>query len=123
MDRRTFVAVGASAAALTATAAAAGVLPVAPRAAGERVTISGWMRPAATGPGHYFILGPSAGIADPRAEELAQWPDELTLVYPRDAAAMRAGKVTLEGRLDRGRFKDMATGHASRRVLADARLV
>jgi len=123
MNRRTFVAVGAGAAAVTATTAAAGVVRLDRPRSGEQVTISGWMRPASAGPGHYFILGPSAAVNDPRAEDYAQWPDELTLVYPSDAAVMRGGKVTLQGRLYRGRFKDTATGHAARTVLAEARLV
>ena len=123
MNRRTFVAVGASAVAVTAGSATAGILNEHLKRAGEKVTLSGWIRPAAAGPGHYFVLGPHADIADPRAAEFGQWPDELTLVFPADQADMRAGKATLEGRLYRGRFKDAATGHAARAVLTEARLV
>jgi hypothetical protein len=123
MNRRTFVAVGASVAAVTASGAAAGILQQHQKGAGERVTLSGWMQPAANGPGHYFVLGPSQTVSDPRAEDYALWPDDLTLVYPADARTMSSGKVTLEGRLYRGRFKDVATGHAARAVLAEARLV
>ncbi len=123
MNRRTFVAVGASAAAVTAGSAAAGILDKHLPGAGERVTLSGWIQPASRGPGHYFVLGPRAEIADPRAADFSQWPDDLTLVFPADRSAMRTGKVTLEGRFYRGRFKDAATGHAARAVLAEARLV
>jgi hypothetical protein len=122
MNRRRFVAVGAVAVAATATDAAADILGQRLKRAGERVTLSGWIRPATAGPGHYFIFGPHANIADPRAAELSQWPDDLTLVYPA-AEGLKPGKVTLQGRLHRGRFRDEATGHAARAVLTEARLV
>ena len=123
MNRRKFVAVGASAVALTAGSATAGILNEHLKRAGEKVTLTGWIRPAADGPGHYFVFGPRANIGDPRAADFAQWPDELTLVFPADRDAMRPGKATLEGRLHRGRFRDIATGHAARAVLTEARLV
>jgi hypothetical protein len=120
MNRRAFVAVGASAVAITATGATAAILP---RRAGERVTLSGWIEPAAAGPGHYFILGSERPARDPCAAEFAQWPEGLTLVYPADARALSGGKVTLQGRLHRGRFRDGVTGHAAGEVLTEARLV
>lgn len=123
MNRRTFVAVGASAVAVTAGSATAGILNEHLKRAGEKVTLSGWIRPAAAGPGHYFVLGPHADIGDPRAAEFSQWPDELTLVFPADQATLRPGKATLAGRLYRGRFRDAVTGHAARAVLTGARLV
>jgi hypothetical protein len=123
MNRRMFVAVGASAVAVTATQAAAGVLEQHLQGAGERVTLSGWIQPAAAGPGHYFVFGPRAEIVDPRAGDYSQWPDDLTLVFPADKGGIRPGKATIEGRLYRGRFKDAATGHAARAVLVEARLV
>jgi hypothetical protein len=123
MNRRTFVAVGASVVAVTAGSATAGVLNEHLKRAGEKVTLSGWIRPAAAGPGHYFVFGPHADVADPRAAEFAHWPEELTLVFPADQTAMRAGKATLQGRLHRGRFRDGVTGHAARAVLTEARLV
>src|SRR5581483_588507 len=89
--------------------------------AGERVTLSGWIQPAAMGPGHYFVLGPRADLADPRAADPNQWPQDLTLVYPADPRTMRPGAATLEGRFYRGRFKDLPTGHAASAVLTDAR--
>lgn len=124
MNRRMFVAVGASAVAVGAATNAAAQTPD-PRLAGkgERVTLSGWIRPAASGPGHYFVLGDRPGFSDPRASDCSLWPDDLTLVLPADAGAMRLGPVRLEGRLYRGRFKDVATGHAARAVLTEARLV
>jgi hypothetical protein len=123
MNRRNFVAVGASAVAVTASDAGAAILGRQRKVAGERVTISGWIKPGAAGPGHYFVLGPNASVRDPRAAAFAEWSDELTLVYPADARALGAGKVTLQGRLHRGRFKDGVTGHAARAVLTEARLV
>jgi hypothetical protein len=123
MNRRTLIAAGASVVAVTASSATAGILNEHLGRAGEKATLSGWLRPAAAGPGHYFVFGPHADIADPRAADFAQWPDELTLVFPADQAAMRAGKATLEGRLHRGRYRDGATGHAARAVLTEARLV
>jgi hypothetical protein len=123
MNRRTLIAAGASVVAVTASSATAGILNEHFKRTGEKVTLSGWLRPAAAGPGHYFVFGPHANIADPRAADFAQWPDELTLVFPADQAAMRAGKATLEGRLHRGRYRDGATGHAARAVLTEARLV
>ena len=123
MNRRKFVAVGAGAVAVTATQATAGILKQPLRGAGERVTLSGWIQPAARGPGHYFVLGPRAEFSDPGAADYSLWPDELTLVLPADQHAMRTGSATLEGRFWRGRFKDAATGHAARAVLTEARLV
>lgn len=123
MNRRMFVTVGAGAVAATATDAAANILGQRLKRVGERVTLSGWIRPAAGGPGHYFIFGPHAEVADPRAAELSQWPDDLTLVYPAAEAGLRPGKATLQGRLHRGRFRDEASGHAARAVLTEARLV
>ncbi len=123
MNRRTLIAAGASVVAVTASSATAGILHEHLGHAGGKVTLSGWIRPAAAGPGHYFVFGPHADISDPRAAEFAQWPDELTLVFPADRATMRAGKATLEGRLHRGRYRDVATGHAARAVLTEARLV
>jgi hypothetical protein len=123
MNRRTFVAVSAGAVAVSATNATAGVLGNQPSVAGQRATLSGWIQPAAGGPGHYFILGPHADISDPRAADFDHWPEGLTLVYPADPASLRPGPATLEGRLRRGRFKDEVTGHAARAVLTEARLV
>jgi hypothetical protein len=121
MDRRKFVAAGAGVLAVTASGAAAGVLG--DNRAGERVTLSGWITPASRGPGHYFVLGPDAGVADPSSEQVEQWPSQLTLVLPADATKMRPGKATVQGRLFRGRFVDHATGRASAAVLTDAALV
>jgi hypothetical protein len=121
MDRRKFVAVGAGAIAASATGAVAGGLGAA--GAGQRVTLAGWIEPAARGPGHYFVLGPQAGFADPAASHVEAWPQHLTLVLPRNPTQMRAGKVTLSGRLHRGRFVDAPTGHAAAAVLTDAILV
>jgi hypothetical protein len=123
MNRRKFVAVGAGAVAVTATQATAAILAQPLKGAGEHVTLSGWIQPAARGPGHYFVLGPRAAFSDPGAADFSQWPDELTLVFPAHQQALRSGKATLEGRLWRGRFKDAATGHAARAVLTEARLV
>ena len=69
------------------------------------------------------MLGPHAAVSDPAAADYSQWPDDLTLVLPADAGAMRPGKATIEGRFYRGRFTDAATGHAARAVLTEARLV
>ena len=123
MNRRTFVAAGAVTITVSATAATAGVLQEHLPAVGERATLSGWIQPAARGPGHYFIFGPCAEVGDPATEDFDLWPKELTLVYPADARTLRPGKATLEGRLYRGRFKDLATGHAAGQVLVEARLV
>lgn len=124
MNRRTFVAVGASAAALgAATDAVSQIVNLPAAGKGERVTLSGWVKPAARGPGHYFVLGPHAGVSDPEASEYALWPDELTLVYPEDVAKVRPGRATFEGRFYRGRFKDLGTGHAARAVLTEARQI
>ncbi|HWF77300.1 MAG TPA: hypothetical protein VN694_09000 [Caulobacteraceae bacterium] len=123
MNRRTFVAVSASAVAATATNAAAGIPEKRPSVAKEPVTLSGWIRPGTRGPGHYFILGPHADVADPRAANFDQWPEGLTLVYPADTAALRPGPATLRGRLHRGRYKDHVTGHFARAVLTEATLV
>ena len=123
MNWRTLIAAGASVVAVTAGSATAGILNEHLKRAGEKVTLSGWIRPAAAGPGHYFVFGPHADIGDPRAADFGQWPDELTLVFPASQTALRAGKATLEGRLHRGRYRDAATGHAARAVLTEARLV
>lgn len=123
MNRRTLIAAGASVVAVTASSATAGVLNEHLKRAGEKVTLTGWICPAAAGPGHYFVFGPHAGVGDPRAADFAQWPDELTLIFPAAQTTIRAGKATLEGRLHRGRYRDAATGHAARAVLTDARLV
>ena len=123
MNRRMFVAVGASAVAVTATQATAGIAGQHHQGAGERVTLSGWIQPAVRGPGHYFVLGPHAAVSDPAAADYSQWPDDLMMVFPADRAAMRPGKATIEGRFYRGRFKDAVTGHAARAVLTEARLV
>jgi len=123
MDRRKFVAAGAGVMAVTATGAAASVLRETSPRAGQRVTLSGWISPASRGPGHYFVLGPDAGVSDPAASQVERWPPQLTLVLPADAAKMRAGKATLQGRLYRGKFIDRATGHAASAVLTEATLV
>ncbi|HZZ88279.1 MAG TPA: hypothetical protein VFE13_08075 [Caulobacteraceae bacterium] len=122
MDRRKFVAVGAGAIAASATGAVAAVAAKPARVA-QRVTLSGWIEPAGRGPGHYFVLGPDAGFGDPAAPHVEAWPRNLTLVLPRDATQMRTGAVTIEGRLHRGRFVDLPTGHAAAAVLTDATVV
>jgi hypothetical protein len=123
MDRRKFVVVGAGAIAVTATGAAASVLGENTARKGERVTLSGWITPASRGPGHYFVIGPDAGIADPAVTRAEQWPQQLTLVFPADARKLSPGKATLTGRLFRGKFVDGATGHAATTVLTEAALV
>jgi hypothetical protein len=114
MNRRTFVAVSAGAIAVTATNASAGILGGRPLIRGEQVRLSGLMQPAARGPGHYFVFAPD-GAGGPGTDG--------ALVFPADARAMRSGKVTLEGTLYRGKFKDETTGQAAASVLANARLV
>lgn len=114
MNRRTFVAVSAGAIAVTATNASAGILGERRLARGEQIRLSGLMQPAARGPGHYFVFAPDGvgGLATDGA-----------LVFPADARAMRTGRVTLEGRLYRGKFKDETTGQAAAAVVTGARLV
>jgi hypothetical protein len=123
MDRRRFVAAGAGIVAVTATGAVAGVLGVTSKGGGERVTMSGWISPARRGPGHYFVLGPDAGVSDPAATQVDHWPQHLTLVLPSDATKLRAGRVTLQGRLYRGKVVDLPTGHVATSVLTEATLV
>jgi hypothetical protein len=123
MDRRKFVAAGAGAIAVTATGAVAGVLGETSQRAGERVTITGWVSPASRGPGHYFVFGPDATVSDPAVTRVELWPQQLTLVLPSDAGKMRAGKVTLRGRLYRGKVVDAATGHVANAVLTEATLI
>jgi hypothetical protein len=123
MDRRKFVAAGAGVLAVTATGATAGVLGKTSAQAGERVTLAGWIAPAARGPGHYFVLGPDAGVVDPAIDSADQWPRQLTMVLPKDARDLRPGKVTLHGKLYRGKFVDQATGHAAAAVMTEATIV
>jgi len=123
MDRRKFVAAGAGVLAVTATGATAGILVKTAGPVGERVTLSGWIAPAARGPGHYFVLGPDAGVIDPAINSTDQWPRQLTLVLPKDTQVLRPGKVTLQGKLYRGKFKDEATGHAASAVMTEATIV
>lgn len=121
MNRRMFVAVGASAAAAASSAAAA-ALTLRPTGKGERVTLAGWIEPA-PGARHAFVLRPRAGAGQPGATGLGLASDELMLVYPKDTRAMRSGPARLEGRLYRGAFTDHVTGHSARVVLTEARLV
>lgn len=123
MDRRKFVAAGAGVLAATATGATAGILGKKLATVGERVTMSGWIAPAARGPGHYFVLGPDAGVVDPAVGGAEQWPQQLTLVLPKDTQALSPGKVILQGKLYRGKFKDEATGHVAGAVMTEATLV
>ena len=109
MDRRTFVAASASAIGLTA---GAGALLARGDIRGERVILSGWVEPVAKGPGHLFRL---------RADQ--QGAGEAIVVLPSDASAMRSGKVTVQGRLFRAKFRDETTGHTGSSVLTDATLV
>ena len=104
MDRRTFV---ASATAI-GLAAGGGALAVRGGVRGERVSLSGWMTPVSNGPGHLYAFCSEAG--------------EEAVVLPADASTMRAGKVTVRGRLFRAKFKDQPTGHAGRNVLTEATL-
>ncbi|HVN02376.1 MAG TPA: hypothetical protein VMT68_19410 [Caulobacteraceae bacterium] len=105
MDRRTFVAAGASA--IGAVAAGAGVGAT---ARGRPATLTGWMTSAGRGPGHLLLLR-ADGSSTP------------TLIYATDATRMRAGRVTVRGRLFEGRFRDDVTGHAAPAVLTEATLV
>jgi hypothetical protein len=105
---------GAGALAMTATGAAAAVLTPSPSITGETVVLSGWLARASEGAAHYFVLGPDAKVAaSPGA----------FVVYPADATAIGPGKVSLEGQLYRGKFKDEATGRAASAVLTGAVLV
>ena len=123
MDRRKFVAAGVGVLAVTASGASAGILGKTSARVGERVTMSGWIAPAARGPGHYFVLGPDAGVIDPAVARAEQWPEQLTLVLPKDVGAMIPGKVTLQGRLYRGKFIDHSTGHAARAIMTESTIV
>jgi hypothetical protein len=123
MDRRKFVAASAGVIAVSATGAAASVLGLDTARSGQRVTISGWVQSATRGPGHYFVFGPDASVGDPAVRNAEDWPRELTMVLPADAAQMQTGAVTLTGRLSRGKFTDTPTGHAATSVLTDAVLV
>ena len=69
------------------------------------------------------MFGPDAAVIDPAVKRAEQWPPRLTLVFPADAAKIGRGKVTLTGRLFRGKFVDGATGHAAAAVLTEAALV
>ena len=117
------MAAGAGVLAVTATGASASILGKNPACVGERVTMSGWIAPAARGPGHYFVLGPDAGVTDPAVGRADQWPAQLTLVLPKDATALSPGKVTLQGKFYRGKFIDHSTGHAAGAVMTEATIV
>jgi hypothetical protein len=120
MNRRTFSLIGAGALALTTAPAA--VASSQRAKVGERVVLSGWLTPASRGADHYYVLGADPFVTDPAVEDLAQWPRDLTMVLPADARAMRTGKVTLQGRLYRGRFTDAPTGRTAGAVLVGATL-
>jgi hypothetical protein len=108
MDRRTFVAAGVSA--VGVVAAGVGEVLFQPGIRGERVRLSGWMAPSGKGAGHFFLFKPEG-------------EGEAAMVLPSDSRAMRAGRVTVEGRLYRGRFRDETTGHRAGAVLLEASLV
>jgi hypothetical protein len=114
MQRRTFIATVAS---VMATAAHA---DVSKGARAGHVRLSGWLHPVGHGPGHYFLLSPTPGGADPASADVRDWPAGFVRVFPSDARKMRAGKVSLTGRLYNGTFKDQVTGHAAGAVLVDA---
>jgi hypothetical protein len=119
MNRRTFTLTGAGVLAMTTVGAAAAKKV----RLGERVELSGWLTSANNGASHYFVLGSSPFVTDPAAEHPGQWPRDLTMVLPADAATMRTGKVNLQGRLYRGAFKDVSTGRAASAVLVGATFV
>jgi hypothetical protein len=120
MNRRTFAVVGAGALALGATGAAAEVLKPSASKHGESVVLSGWLAPADNGATHYFVLGPDAHVADPGSTDPADWPRDLTIILPADTTKVAPGKVSLKGRLYRGRFQDLHTGRAAMAILTDA---
>lgn len=90
---------------------------------GKVVRVDGWLTPVADGPGHYFLLSPAAGARDPASADLAAWPRDFVRVYPKDARRIRAGKVSVSGRLFTGAFTDESTGHTAGAVLIDAVVV
>jgi hypothetical protein len=89
---------------------------------GESVVLSGWLTSARGGAAHYFVLGSSPFVSDPAASDAAAWPRHLTMVLPANVDEMRTGRVSLRGRLYRGRFKDESTGRAAGAVLVGATL-
>ena len=89
---------------------------------GEPVELSGWLTSASIGARHYYVLGASPFVTDPAAGDPAHWPAHLTMVLPKDVAAMRTGRVNLKGQLYRGHFRDESTGRASTAVLVGATL-
>lgn len=121
MHRRSFLAGSALAGALAppAVALAAEALK---RHHGREVRLTGVLS-VTPGPGHCFALSKTLQLTDPCSEDVADWPEGLVRVYPRDAAKMRDGKVEIVGRLSVGRFVDAPTGLAAAVVLTDARIV
>jgi hypothetical protein len=120
MNRRTFTFTSAGAFALATAGAAAAKARQA--RLGERVVLTGWLTSASNGASHYYVLGNNPFVADPAVEDLAQWPRDLTMVLPKDTREIRTGKVSLQGRLFRGNFKDMPTGRSAAAVLVGATL-
>jgi hypothetical protein len=121
MNRRMFTFTSAGALAMTTTGAVAAKSRRARR--GEQVVLSGWLTSASSGASHYYVLGGDPFVSDPPSDHPAQWPRDLTLVLPADTRTMQTGKVSLQGRLYRGPFKDVSTGRAATAVMVGATLV
>ncbi|MNN31966.1 hypothetical protein D3C81_1456730 [compost metagenome] len=78
---------------------------------GRRVTLRGVMAPSSMSAVHYFTIQ-GVGV------------DDQVRVFLRDGRDRPAGRtVSLEGRLQLGKFQDAVTNDIARAVLLDARFV
>lgn len=94
-----------------------GVVAAAKR--GREVVLEGYLAPARGG-SHYAVFAPTPAAADPCVNDCRAWPRDHVRVYAAPGAGLpAAGKVRLRGRLFEGKFVDVPSGHAARRVLVN----
>lgn len=113
MDRRAFIA-GAGAVAAVPVLAQAQTTGA---GKGEVVTVRGYLKRITT---HIYAIAPTAQKTDPKTTNYAAWPTDVIRVYPKDAAKMTLGLVTVQGKFYKGRQMDAFSRTVATVVMTDA---
>jgi len=95
---------------------------IAQAVAGERIAVVGYMAPPLKAESTFFVLSNRPMTVCPFCESDADWPDDILAVYAKRVIKVVPfnAKITVQGTLELGGYRDTDTGFYSRVRLNDA---
>lgn len=88
---------------------------------GQKIQMKGYVAPPLKPDINFFVISRLPLFECPFCEEEAEWPDNIVMVYSKQAIPTEVVPVNITGRLELGTQTDPKTGFVSRVRLVDAR--